>query len=43
MITVNEQIVALWALEDILAKKPLTDDERRALITAVLKAIISKK
>lgn len=43
MITVNEQIRALWALEDVLAQKPLTDVERRALIRAVLKVLLYKR
>lgn len=42
MRTVDEQLAALWALGDILAQKPLTDQERSALIRAVMEAIAPK-
>jgi hypothetical protein len=36
----SEIMKALWALEDVLAKQPLTDDQRRALISAVFASLI---
>lgn len=36
------QIIALWALEDVLMQRDLTDAERDALIRAVTDAITKK-
>ena len=43
MVSLNEIIIALWALEDVLSKNDLPEAQRDALILAVSKAILSKR
>ena len=39
----HQVMVTLWALQDALLQNPLSDAERDALISAVLKAITTTK